>query len=129
CRVTHTRPKKTNLPAGGRAKGYKTTERGGMFFVYMGERAEAPPFPEIEAAITTNPDDRNIALIHRECNWLQAVEGDIDTSHLGFLHAGCVDASKMDPNDAATYTVLNKAPHIHVTATPFPTLYSPSHSP
>ena len=24
----------------------------------------------------------------RECNWLQALEGDIDTSHFGFLHVG-----------------------------------------
>jgi len=24
----------------------------------------------------------------RECNWFQALEGDIDTSHLGFLHLG-----------------------------------------
>jgi len=119
-------PDKNKYPAGVKAKAYKTTERGGMVFVYMGERAEAPPFPEIEAAITTNPDDRNIALTHRECNWLQAVEGDIDTSHLGFLHAGCVDPSKMDPNDAATYTVLNKAPQIHVSEMPFGTMYSAS---
>ncbi len=119
-------PDKNKYPAGVKAKAYKTTERGGIVFVYMGERAEAPPFPEIEAAVTTNPDDRNIALTHRECNWLQALEGDIDTSHLGFLHAGCVDPSKMDPNDAATYTVLNKAPQIHVSEMPFGTMYSAS---
>ena len=103
-------PDKNKYPAGVKAKAYKTTERGGMVFVYMGERAEAPAFPELEAVITTDPDDRNIALTHRECNWLQALEGDVDTSHLGFLHAGRVDPSKMDPNDGATYTVLNKAP-------------------
>ena len=119
-------PDKTRYPAGVKAKAYKTTERGGMVFVYMGERAEAPPFPEIEAAITEHPDDRNIALTHRECNWLQALEGDVDTSHLGFLHAGCVDPSRMDPNDAAMYTVLNKSPHINVSEMPFGTMYSAS---
>jgi phenylpropionate dioxygenase-like ring-hydroxylating dioxygenase large terminal subunit len=119
-------PDKNKYPAGIKAKAYKVTERGGMVFVYMGERAEAPPFPEIEAAIAENPDDRNIALTHRECNWLQALEGDIDTSHLGFLHAGCVDGSRMDPNDAATYTVTNKAPHINVSEMPFGTMYSAS---
>ena len=29
-----------------------------------------------------------ISFVQRECNWLQALEGDIDTSHFGFLHAG-----------------------------------------
>ena len=42
----------------------------------------------------TEGDDRNIALTHRDCNWLQALEGDIDTSHLGFLHGGCIDAQQ-----------------------------------
>ena len=33
-----------------------------------------------------------ISFVQRECNWLQALEGDIDTSHFGFLHVGGVDA-------------------------------------
>ena len=28
------------------------------------------------------------ARAQRECNWLQSLEGDIDTSHFGFLHVG-----------------------------------------
>jgi hypothetical protein len=71
-------------------------------------------------------DDRNIALTQRNCNYLQALEGDVDTSHLGFLHVGGVDGSRMDPNDAATYTVLNKAPEIGVTEMPFGTMYAAS---
>src|SRR5262249_52957457 len=114
-------PDKTRYPAGVRAKAYKTVEQGGLVFVYMGERATAPGLPEIEA-IMAKGDDRNIALTQRDCNWLQAVEGDVDTSHLGFLHAGCVDASRMDPNDAATYTVKNKSPHINISEMPFGTM-------
>jgi phenylpropionate dioxygenase-like ring-hydroxylating dioxygenase large terminal subunit len=117
-------PDKNKYPAGVKAKAYKTIERGGLVFVYMGERAVPPPLPEIDAIMIDNPDDRNIALTHRECNWLQAVEGDIDTSHLGFLHAGHIDATKMDPNDAATYSVLNKSPAINVSEMPFGTMYS-----
>ena len=26
--------------------------------------------------------------VQRDCNWLQALEGDLDTSHVGFLHFG-----------------------------------------
>jgi len=80
-------PDKNKYPAGVKAKAYKTTERGGMVFVYMGDRAEAPPFPEIEAVITPIPDDRNVALTHRECNWLQALEGDIEPHTWAFCTA------------------------------------------
>ena len=32
----------------------------------------------------------------RECNWMQALEGDIDTSHLAFLHFGAVQPEDTD---------------------------------
>src|SRR5260370_34838698 len=57
---------------------------------------------------------------------MYAHETALDTSHLGLLHAGRVDHSNMDHNDAATYTVLNKAPQIHVSEMPFGTMYSAS---
>ncbi|HUC63682.1 MAG TPA: Rieske 2Fe-2S domain-containing protein [Alphaproteobacteria bacterium] len=118
-------PEKRRFADKVKATAYKTVERGGLVFVYMGARATAPELPEIEA-IQAEPDDRNIALTQRDCNWLQALEGDVDTSHLGFLHAGCVDPSKMDPADAATYTVLNKAPEIYAAERPYGTMYCAS---
>jgi phthalate 4,5-dioxygenase oxygenase subunit len=69
-------PDKTRYPAGIKATAYKTAESGGLIFVYMGERASAPGLPQIEP-IMAEPDDRNIALTQRDCNWLQALEGDI----------------------------------------------------
>src|SRR5262249_55965410 len=60
------------------AKAYKVREQAGVVWVYMGERAAAPPFPEIEAAMLPE-EDLNINFTQRECNWLQALEGDIDT--------------------------------------------------
>ena len=32
--------------------------------------------------------DVAISFMQRDCNWMQALEGDIDTSHFGFLHVG-----------------------------------------
>ena len=29
-----------------------------------------------------------VSAVQRECNWLQGLEGDIDTSHVSFLHSG-----------------------------------------
>jgi phthalate 4,5-dioxygenase oxygenase subunit len=108
-----------------KAVSYRTAERAGVVFVYMGERASPPPLPELEAT-TAEPDDRNIALTQRDCNWLQALEGDIDTSHLGFLHAGCVDPLKMAPDDPAMYTVLNRAVEIYACERPYGTMYCAS---
>ena len=112
--------RRTATPAGTKARAYKTIERGGLVFVYMGGRAE-PPRIAGDRGHPGDPDNRNIALTQRDCNWMQALEGDIDTSHLGFLHGGCIDPAKMDPNDPATYTILNKAPEINVSEMPFGT--------
>ena len=117
---------KNKYPAGTKAIAYRTAEQGGLVFVYMGKRQAAPPpLPQVEATMA-EPNDKNIALFQRDCNWLQALEGDIDTSHLAFLHAGCVDADRMDPNDTHTYLVKNKSPEIGVSTTPYGTMYAAS---
>lgn len=109
-----------------RAWAYPTTERGGLVYVYLGKRATVPRLPEIEATMDPQPDDRNIALFQRDCNWLQALEGDVDTSHLGFLHAGGVDPKNMDPEDPHTYNAMNKDPEIYAAETAYGTIYSAS---
>ena len=43
----------------------------------------------------------------RECNWMQALEGDIDTVHLGFLHLGAV---KPEDTDARQLRLLQRRP-------------------
>ena len=66
-----------------KAKAYTATERNGLVFVYMGERATAPPLPALEAMLCP-PEETDLNCKLRECNWLQALEGDIDTSHFSF---------------------------------------------
>src|SRR5579859_7359048 len=72
-----------------RARAYPAEERNGIVFAYMGAREEAPPLPMNEALLLPEAETR-IVWVQRECHWLQALEGDIDTSHLGFLHEGKV---------------------------------------
>lgn len=101
------------------AKAYRVSERSGLVWVYMGEREAAPPFPEIEVATQT---DVEIMFIQRDCNWLQALEGDIDTSHLGFLHLGAVTkGSFVGSNDENV--VANRTPEYICEETPFGTTY------
>jgi len=65
---------------------YPTQERGDMIWAYMGP-GEPPPFPEFEwtAVPTAN---REIAKVENDCNYLQGVEGVVDSSHVDILHSG-----------------------------------------
>ncbi len=68
-------------------KSYPLVERGGVLWTYMGEAEKQPPLPEWEFA-TVPPRHRYISKRTQESNWLQALEGGIDSSHVSFLHRG-----------------------------------------
>jgi phthalate 4,5-dioxygenase oxygenase subunit len=105
-----------------KARAYKVAERNGLIWVYMGPRAVAPPLPMIESNLLPECDV-NLTFVQRECNWLQALEGDIDTSHFGFLHFGNVELDDLTEDDPMRYTVGNRAPDYHVAETPWGTTY------
>jgi phenylpropionate dioxygenase-like ring-hydroxylating dioxygenase large terminal subunit len=70
-----------------KARAYKTLERNGLVWVYMGPRAEVPALPALEPTLL--PEEQTLLFFsERDCNWLQALEGEIDTSHISFLHWG-----------------------------------------
>jgi phthalate 4,5-dioxygenase len=106
-----------------RAKAYRTTERAGVVWVYMGDRAEAPPLPALQ--ILDAPDEEiNVGFVMRECNYLQALEGEIDTAHFGYLHAGHVEAHQLTEDEPLYHTVTNRAPQFHVADAPWGTQYA-----
>ncbi len=56
-----------------------------MVWAYMGPRDKMPPPPDFEW--TQVPEThRHVSKVWEECNWLQALEGGIDTSHAPILH-------------------------------------------
>jgi phenylpropionate dioxygenase-like ring-hydroxylating dioxygenase large terminal subunit len=106
-----------------KAKAYKVVERAGVVWVYMGTRAEAPPLPAFE--ILDIPEDEvRVSFIQRDCNYLQALEGEIDTSHFGFLHAGHVDVDDLSEDEPVRNTVINRAPEYHLADTEWGTQYA-----
>jgi phthalate 4,5-dioxygenase len=117
-----------NLPPGKtftdkvRAKAYRTCERNGIVYVYMGDTAELPSLPEITA--TQIPEaEVDIIFLLRRCNWLQAMEGDIDTSHLNFLHFGSMGASDFAPSDPNRFGQIHRDPEYMAEATDLGTIY------
>jgi len=81
-----------NEPPGSTFKGqiritaYPCLERNGIVWTYMGSaRDRPPPLPNLGWAMV-EPKQRGALRYQRACNWLQAMEGDFDSSHLSFLH-------------------------------------------
>jgi phenylpropionate dioxygenase-like ring-hydroxylating dioxygenase large terminal subunit len=68
-------------------KSYPLIERGGVVWIYMGPPEHQPPAPEWEFA-TVPTEQSFMSKRLQECNWLQALEGGIDSSHVSFLHRG-----------------------------------------
>jgi phthalate 4,5-dioxygenase oxygenase subunit len=66
---------------------YPLVEKGGVLWTYMGPPDRKPPLPEWEFA-TVADSHRFVSKRWQECNWLQALEGGIDSSHVSFLHRG-----------------------------------------
>ena len=71
-------------------KSYPLVERGGVIWIYMGPPELQPPLPEWEFA-TVPASHSFMSKRLQECNWLQALEGGIDSSHVSFLHRGALN--------------------------------------
>jgi phenylpropionate dioxygenase-like ring-hydroxylating dioxygenase large terminal subunit len=68
-----------------RTTSYPTVEVGGIIWAYMGPPELQPPLPKF--AWTEVPEThRHVTKVIQECNWLQGLEGGIDTSHAQILH-------------------------------------------
>jgi phthalate 4,5-dioxygenase oxygenase subunit len=78
-------PAETSFKHKIRLKSYPTVELGGVIWAYLGPEEKKPALPSFEW--TQLPaSHRNVSKTWQECNWLQALEGGIDSSHSSFLH-------------------------------------------
>jgi len=74
--------------------GYPLVEQGGVLWTYMGEPAKRPPLPEFEFSLV--PAAQSFTSKRwQECNWLQAMEGGIDSSHVSWLHRGNLNSDPL----------------------------------
>jgi phthalate 4,5-dioxygenase oxygenase subunit len=106
-----------------KARAYKVVERAGFVWTYMGPRTDAPPLPQIEVLML--PEHESVIRVHqRECNWFQSLEGDIDTSHFGFLHVGSLDVEDVDPTSIHRWSVVDRAPDYSARETEWGTMYA-----
>jgi phenylpropionate dioxygenase-like ring-hydroxylating dioxygenase large terminal subunit len=106
-----------------KAKAYKVVERNGFIWTYMGKRDTPPELPALE--VLNLPEADRLTRVHqRECNWFQSLEGDIDTSHFGFLHIGSLKMEDVPPDTIHKWGVGDRAPDYKATETEWGTMYA-----
>ena len=82
-----------------------------------------PPLPDLE--VQRCPRTSTIMrVLQRECNWFQSLEGDIDTSHVGFLHFGGLKMEDVSPDTIHKWGVGDRAPDYKATETEWGTMYA-----
>jgi phenylpropionate dioxygenase-like ring-hydroxylating dioxygenase large terminal subunit len=75
-------------------KSYPLVEQGGVLWTYMGPPEKRPPLPEWEFSLVPAAQSF-ISKRLQECNWLQAMEGGIDSSHVSWLHRGNLNSDPL----------------------------------
>ena len=70
-----------------KAKSYPLHEVNKMIWIYMGPRETPPPFPEFPINLIPEENAGEPRIMMEEANYLQNMEGDLDTCHLDWLHS------------------------------------------
>jgi hypothetical protein len=89
----------------------------------MGPRSTPPPLPELEANMIP---ESGLQIYQRECNWVQALEGDIDTGHTVFLHLGGMAAEDAPEGSWARNALTHRALSYEVVDTDSGVMYGAS---
>jgi phthalate 4,5-dioxygenase oxygenase subunit len=103
-----------------KATAYKTIERSGLIWVYMGKRTEPPELPSLIANMQPE-GEYTISGYYSECNRMQSLEGDYATIHVSFLHAGARRPEEIPDLDISfeRYALKTRWARHHVTDTEF----------
>jgi phenylpropionate dioxygenase-like ring-hydroxylating dioxygenase large terminal subunit len=91
-----------------RTTAYPVLERGGIIWAYMGPADKIPPFPDAEV-FHAPPSHRHLIKVKLRGNFAQMQEGDVDSSHVSFLHSS-VDGSGLPGARANPNTFVDKSP-------------------
>jgi phenylpropionate dioxygenase-like ring-hydroxylating dioxygenase large terminal subunit len=100
-----------------RLKSYPCVEHGGAVWAYMGPVELKPPFPEFEWALVPQ-SHRFVSKRFQECNYLQAMEGGIDSSHISSLHSGEMQTDVLHKGTKGAHYQKDARPKFEVAESP-----------
>ncbi len=121
CMEMPSEPDASNFKEKVRIVSYPCVERGGIVWTYMGG-ADGPPPPLPALEWLDLPEEHVIASKRvQPSNWLQALEGEIDQSHVSFVHSRLELAEETQAGTGRTFVdrirKLDRHPRFEVVET------------
>ncbi|MDQ7908902.1 Rieske 2Fe-2S domain-containing protein [Phytohabitans sp. ZYX-F-186] len=93
CVEVPSEPDNSSFCSNVKLRSYPLVRVGDILWAYLGEPENQPPLPEFEF-VHVPAEQTFTSKRWQESNWLQALEGGIDSSHVSWLHSGQL---KTDP--------------------------------
>jgi phthalate 4,5-dioxygenase len=107
-------PEESGMRAGIQLKSYPAIEQAEVVWIYMGPPELKPAPPELEWTLVP-PERRYATKRVQESNYLQAIEGGIDSSHVSFLHSGELNTDPLFKGSRANeYNLQDRMPFFDV---------------
>ena len=107
-----------------RARAYPCRDVNRMVWIYMGT-GDPPEFPMHEVNTLEESCVAPPHIMMEEANWMQNLEGDLDSVHLDFLHARLAEDSPPPPLGSPGFWNPEKAPpRLDVVPTSYGAFYS-----
>jgi len=94
CIDVPSEPENSTFCANVKLTAYPLVKVGDVLWTHMGDPTKRPPLPEYEF-IQVPAEQTYTSKRWQESNWLQALEGGIDSSHVSFLHSGALNTDPL----------------------------------
>jgi phthalate 4,5-dioxygenase len=117
CIEVPSEPPESGFCAKIKLKSYPLIERGGILWAYMGPPELRPPEPGFEW--TALPASHWYhSKRWQECNYLQAMEGGIDSSHVSWLHSADMHTDPLHSNNKGVEYQRDAKPKFEIVESP-----------
>lgn len=90
CVEIPSEPEESTFCQNVKLKSYPLVKVGDILWAYLGDPDHQPELPQFEF-VHVPPEQTFTSKRWQESNWLQALEGGIDSSHVSWLHQGNID--------------------------------------
>lgn len=115
CVEVPSEPKESGYCGKIKLKSYRLIKIGDILWTYMGPAEKEPPHPEWEFSLVA-AEQTFTSKRWQESNWLQAMEGGIDSSHVSWLHSGSLNSDPLFKGARGNkYNMSDSRPFFEVT--------------
>jgi phthalate 4,5-dioxygenase oxygenase subunit len=106
CIEVPSEPENSNFARKVKLTSYPLVKVGDILWTYMGDPEQRPELPEFEFAHVP-AEQTYTSKRWQESNWLQALEGGIDSSHVAWLHSGGLKSDALFKDTKGNEYTLN----------------------